>query len=147
MTQPHERSTTTTSGLELEESRLAALFERIPKLLAADPDLLRRGAWFDARFQVAIGSIPFDITITGGRLISLERGPLLMRSWRFAIRGTAEAWRRHWQPVPEAGWHDLFALSKRGALLMEGDLWPLVANLQFVKDLVALPRRIGSEVQ
>jgi hypothetical protein len=132
---------------EAEESRLATLFERIPVLLEKEPDLLRRGAWFDARFQVGIGSIPFDLTVQGGRLVSLERGPLLMRSWRFAIRGTAEAWLRHWQPVPEAGWHDLFALSKRGVLRMEGDLWSLFTNLQYVKDLLALPRAIAAEVR
>jgi hypothetical protein len=130
-----------------EEVGLAAHFEQIPGLFERDPDLVRRGAWFDTRFQVGIGSIPFDVTVQAGRIVSIERGPLLMRSWRFAIRGSAEAWRRHWQPVPEPGWHDLFALSKRGVLRMEGDLWPLVANLQYVKDLVALPRRLAAEVK
>lgn len=147
MTQPSPGTTKATMGGDAEESRLAKLFEQIPALLAADPDLRRRGSWFDARFQIGVGSISFDLNVQGGSIASLERGPLLMRSWQFAIRGTAEAWRRHWQPVPEAGWHDLFALSKRGVLRMEGDLWPLVANLQYVKDLVALPRRIASEVK
>ncbi len=130
-----------------DEAALAALFERIPGLLAADHDLVRRGAWLDARFQVGIGSIPFDVTVAAGRVTALERGPLLMRSWRFAVRGTPEAWSRFWQPVPEPGWHDLFALSKRGQLRMEGDLWPLMANLQYVKDLLALPRRVAGEVR
>ena len=37
----------------------------------------------------------------------------------------------------EAGWHDIFALSKRGAMAIEGNLQPLMANLQYVKDLAA----------
>lgn len=131
---------------DLDDHRLAGLFERLPVLLEHDRDLTRRGAWLDARFQVGIGAVPFDVTVAAGRITALERGPLLMRSWRFAVRGTTEAWSRFWQPVPEPGWHDLFALSKRGQLRMEGDLRPLMANLQYVKDLLALPRRGAGEV-
>ena len=38
----------------LDNDRLAATFERLPRLLEDDPDLIRRGAFFDARFQVGI---------------------------------------------------------------------------------------------
>jgi hypothetical protein len=63
-----------------------------------------------------------------------------MRSWRFAFRATPEAWAEFWQPVPRPGWHDLLSLTKRGAATLEGDLHPFLANLQFFKDLFALPR-------
>jgi hypothetical protein len=128
-----------------DDDRLATAFEQVPRLLEDDPDLIRRGAFFDARFQVGIGAIPFDVAVTAGRVSLLERGPFVMRSWRFAVRGTAEAWGRLWQPVPDPGWHDLFALTKRGCATLEGDLQPLMANLQYVKDLLVLPRRIGGE--
>jgi hypothetical protein len=130
---------------ELEAERLAVMLEAVPRLLAADPALLRRGHFLDARFQVGIGSIPYDLNVQGGRIVTMERGPFLMRSWRFAVRGTAEAWARLWQPVPAPGWHDLFALTKRGCASIEGDLQPLMANLQYVKDLLTLPRRLRSE--
>ena len=42
--------------------------------------------------------------------------------------------------MPAPGWHDLFALTKRGAASMDGDLRPLLQNLQYFKDLLALPR-------
>jgi hypothetical protein len=126
-----------------DEERLATAFAELPRLVAGDSDLIRRGALFDARFQVGIGAIPFDVVIGAGKITSLERGPFVMRSWRFAVRGTGEAWGRLWQPVPEPGWHDLFALVKRGCASVEGDLQPLMANLQYVKDLLALPRRIA----
>jgi hypothetical protein len=44
--------------------------------------------------------------------------------------------------MPEPGWHDLFALTKRGTASFEGDLRPLLQNLQYFKDLLALPRRL-----
>lgn len=123
-----------------DSGRLADAFEHLPGLLDDDPNLVRRGTFLEARFQVGIGEVPFDVTIAAGRIVSLERGPFIMRSWRFAVRGTAEAWGQFWQPVPDPGWHDLFALTKRGSAVLEGDLLPLVANLQYFKDLLRLPR-------
>lgn len=122
---------------------LADRFARLPALLEDDPDLVRRGAFFDSRFQVRIGDVPFDIVIAAGRIAAFERGPFVMRTWRFAVRGTADAWTRHWHPMPDPGWHDLFAMTKRGFMTIEGDLHPLMANLQYVKDLLALPRHAG----
>jgi hypothetical protein len=126
-----------------DDAKLAAAFEQLPALLDADPNLIRRGAFFDARFAVVIGAIPFDVIVSAGRVSLFERGPFVMRSWRFSVRASAEAWGRLWQPVPEPGWHDLNALMKRGCATLEGDLHPLMANLQYVKDLLVLPRRIA----
>lgn len=130
---------------QLDDTQAASIFAQVPRLLAADVDLVRRGAFLDTRFQVGIGAIPFDIVIVGGGIASFERGPFLMRPWRFVVRAPADAWSRFWRPLPEPGWHDLFALTKRGQAVVEGDLQPLMANLQYMKDLLALPRRLGRE--
>ena len=79
--------------------------------------------------------------MAGGRLAAVERGPFLMRSWSFAVRASADAWARFWQPLPEPGYHDLFAMKKLGVARVEGDLWPLMAHLRYVKDVLAAPRR------
>ncbi|MCC8431842.1 hypothetical protein LJ725_22925 [Reyranella aquatilis] len=120
----------------------ADCFARLPELLAGDADLVRRGRWLDVECRIEIGSEPFHLSLRQGALAALERGPRLMKSTSFTVRGTDEAWRRHWRRMPEPGWHDLFALTKRGAASMEGDLRPLLQNLQFFKDLLALPRRL-----
>jgi hypothetical protein len=44
--------------------------------------------------------------------------------------------------MPEAGWHDIFALMKRKEARVEGDLRPFMANLQYIKDLLSAPRRV-----
>ena len=120
-------------------------FAALPSLLAADDDLLRRGRWLTVECRVDVGNEPFFLSIRDGALAALERGPRLMRSTAFAVRATEEAWTNHWKPVPDPGWHDLFALTKRGAAAMEGDLRPLLQNLQYFKDLLALPRRAPPE--
>jgi hypothetical protein len=116
-------------------------FARLPDLLPADTDLLRRGRWLTVDCRIDIGSEPFLLAIRDGALAAFERGPGLMRSTAFSFRASDEAWTHYWKPVPDAGWHDLFALTKRGAASMEGDLRPLMQNLQYFKDLLALPRR------
>jgi hypothetical protein len=123
------------------EEELAGRFERLPALVNEDAALVRRGAWLSAPFEVRLGALPYHVVIEKGRVVGLERGPLLMRSWRFAIHATAEAWQRFWVPVPEPGWHDFFAMAKRGVARVEGDLHPFMANLQYVKDVLASPRR------
>jgi hypothetical protein len=70
--------------------------------------------------------------------------PILMRSWRFAYRATPQAWTAFWEPMPKAGWHDLLSLTKRGEAVLEGDIQPFMTNLQYFKDLLALPRSLGS---
>jgi hypothetical protein len=120
-------------------------FARLPDLLAADADLRRRGHWLNTDCRIDIGDEPFYLTLREGDLEDLVRGPRLLRSVTFSVRGTDEAWQRHWQRVPEPGWHDLFALTKRGAASMDGDLRPLLQNLQYFKDLLALPRRAPPE--
>jgi len=117
-------------------------FANLPDLLSKDADLLRRGRWVNMECRVDIGSEPFHLTLNEGALAALDRCPRLMRSTVFTVRGTEEAWRQHWQAMPGPGWHDLFALTKRGAASLEGDLRPLLQNLQYFKDLLALPRRL-----
>jgi hypothetical protein len=40
---------------------------------------------------------------------------------------------------------NMFALTKRGCMTLEGDLQPAMANLQYLKDLLVLPRRLRKE--
>ena len=115
-------------------------FAALPGLLAADTDLLRRGRWVNVECRIDIGSEPFFLSLRDGALAGFNRGPRLMRSTAFTFRATDEAWTKYWQPIPAPGWHDLFALTKRGAASMDGDLRPLLRNLQYFKDVLTLPR-------
>ena len=117
-------------------------FARLPELLTADTDLLRRGRWLSVDCRVDVGTEPFFLSIRDGALSAFERGARLMRSTTFAVRASDQAWTSYWKSIPEPGWHDLFALTKRGAASIDGDLRPFLQNLQYFKDLLALPRQI-----
>ena len=81
------------------------------------------------------------VRIKEGKVMSIESKIPLHYPWNFAIRGSTAAWEALWESMPKAGWHDIFALSKRGELCMEGNLQPMMAHLQYVKDLLATPRK------
>jgi hypothetical protein len=119
---------------------MALVLERLPEWVDADAALVRRGRYLSTTFLVEIGDTAWLLTVHAGRIERVERGPFLMREWQFAIRASADAWRRFWEPVPAPGFHDLFALTKGGHARVEGDLRPLMANLRYVKDVLALPR-------
>lgn len=116
-------------------------FARLPTLISPDTDLLRRGHWLSVDCRVDVGDEPFFLSIRDGALSAFERGARLMRSTAFAFRASDEAWTGYWKPVPDPGWHDLFALTKRGLASIDGDLRPFLQNLQYFKDLLALPRK------
>ncbi len=127
------------------EALAVSLFERVPDFVNADEWLIHRGRYLTTECMIEIGAVPFYLSIAAGRIVSVDRGPRLMRRWTFAIRGTARAWVKFWQQVPEPGWHDIFALAKRNEAAIEGDIRPLMTHLQYFKDLLATPRRVIAE--
>ena len=127
----------------MEESQLRAKVQALPALLAADGLLQQRARAASCHFLLQLGDAVFHAEIADGAL-TLTQGPLLMRSWQFALRGDAQMWDEFWKPIPAAGFHDLFALTKAKRLVIEGDLLPFMRHLLFFKDLLALPRQMGA---
>ena len=116
------------------------MFERLPDLVNADADLVRRGRFFTASFLVQSGDTQYLVRVVEGRIERVERGPFLMRDWRFAVRAPAAAWKKLWEPIPAAGYHDVFAMAKAGHALVEGDLLLLMQHLRYVQEALSTPR-------
>lgn len=107
---------------------------------AGENHLVWRGRTFSAGWTVRIGTLPHFLRSESGRIVECRRGLPLMPDVRLSLSASALAWEAFWQPIPLPGWHDLFALSKRGALHFEGDMQLMLAHLQYLKDVLALPR-------
>jgi pimeloyl-ACP methyl ester carboxylesterase len=119
------------------------MIERIPDLVNADANLVRRGRFLSTTFLVEIGDKGYLVKILEGRVASVTPGPFVTPNYSFALRAPREEWETFWQPLPPPGHHDLFALFKRGKLKIEGDLHPLMANLLYIKDVLASPRKLA----
>jgi len=132
------------SQREEAELSLAEPIQQMPALVNADAALVRRGRFVSTEFMLGISATPYYISIVNGQIAGLQRGPLVMRSWSFAIRGGEDVWRRYWQPLPPPHFHDIFALTKRGEFQIDGEYRTLMTNLLYFKALLAAPRRLAA---
>lgn len=132
----------TATTTDAATQRVAALFERLPELVARDADLVKRGRFLTTDFALVVGATPLLARIETGRVTTVTRGPFLLRSWAFSITAAPETWLKLLKSVPDPGTHDLMALSKVGLARIEGNLQPFMANLQYVKDVVTAPRAV-----
>jgi len=111
----------------------------IASLKSSDESLVTRGRWIRTRCRLGFDRYSILLDVDHGCLTTMD--PIaLMASWDFSICATVTGWSALWEPMPLPGWHDIFALAKRGELRMEGNLHPLLANLQYFKDVLNLPR-------
>jgi hypothetical protein len=118
----------------------AVAIERLCGLANSDAWLVHRGRFVDVTFLIEIGSAAYLVRVHRGRVEAIEKGPLVMPRWTFALRASEDAWATFWKPVPPPGFHDLIAMLKIRALRIEGDQYPFMANLRYFKDLLALLR-------
>ena len=117
------------------------MIESIARLVNDDPAIVRWGRHMNETFMVEVGETQFLFTVDAGKIGKIEKGPFVQRAWRFAIRAREEAWAKFWQNPPAPGWHDLFALLRRGEVAFEGDQRVLMAYLLYLKLVLAAPRR------
>ena len=122
------------------DTAITAGFKRLAETVNGDAALVRRGRYLNVDFLLVDGNEPYWVSVREGRIAEVVAGPVLMRPRRFAIRATRDAWRASWQPVPRPGFHDIFAMCKAGHATVEGDLQPLMANLRYIKEVLATPR-------
>ena len=118
------------------------MLERLGEIVNGDEALVRRGKYFSDTFMLEVGETQYLIEIRRGRIESVATGPFVMRSWTFAIRATEEVWQRFWEKLPPPGYHDIFALLRKGRIALDGELQPLMANLLYVKEVIAAPRKL-----
>lgn len=117
------------------------MIERIADLVNSDANLVRRGRFLSTTFMLEIGDKGYLVKIIEGRIVGITPGPFVTPNYSFALRAPRDEWEMFWNKVPAPGHNDIFALFKRGKLTIEGDLHPFMANLLYVKDVLAAPRK------
>jgi hypothetical protein len=129
-----------TLPIEMQLTKGGHQMEQLEQLVNSDTRLVWKGRFIDTSFLVEVGDIPYLVKISEGRVASVRRGPFVMPSWTFAMRASRDTWDKFWLPVPPPGSNDLFALIKRRALKIEGNLHPFMANLFYFKGVMAALR-------
>jgi hypothetical protein len=116
------------------------MIETLAERVNGNPAITRWGRGMNETFMVEVGDAQFLVTTKDGHIQNVAKGPFTQRSWRFAIRASRECWEKFWQNPPAPGWHDLFALLRRGEVKFEGDQRVLMAYLLYLKLVLAAPR-------
>ena len=123
----------------------AIVIEDIALQVNANTNLVRRGRRIDLDFLVGIGDADFIVAVRHGRIEAVLPRRLPTQTGRFSIRAAAEVWADFWLSVPPRDRHDLFSMVAAGLAELDGDLLPLMQNLQYFKDVLASPRATAKE--
>jgi hypothetical protein len=119
---------------------LTPFIARLPEVVNGNPAILRWGRELNDAFMLAIGETQYVVTVRGGRIESVATAAA-KAPWRFALRAREECWREFFRSPPAPGWHDLFALLRRGDVTFDGDQRALWAYLLYIKLALAALRR------
>ena len=92
------------------------MIERIPDLVNADANLVRRGRFLSTTFLMEVGDKGYLVKIIEGRIVSVTPGPFVTPNYSFALRAPRDEWEMFWKTMPTPGHNDIFALFKRGKL-------------------------------
>ena len=127
------------------DDSIATLMDALPERINGDPHLRRIGRFCSTRFLVEAGESGFHLSVERGQMAPVITGPRPLRAWAFALRADPQVWQRFWEPLPAAGFNDIFALSRYGHMRIEGDTGPLLENLWYLKEVLAMPRQMLQE--
>ena len=118
------------------------MIDQLADLVNADAALVWHGRYVSLSFLVGIGDQDYVVTIKTGRVVSVDprRLPLASDIGCFVIRASTAVWEEFWKPLPRRDHHDLMSMLAAGIATIDGDLLPLMQNLQYFKDLLAVPR-------
>lgn len=121
------------------------IFEQLPAMVNGNANLRRLGQNCSLAFMLECDGISHHFRIDRGEIVEMATGTFRMRPWSFAIRAPETAWREFWQLHPKPGYQDIFALARFGHASVDGDMWPLLDHLRFIKEVLAAPRPLTPE--
>ena len=127
-------------------SDLLPRFTAMGQALSGKAHLARLGALFCETVLIEVDGEQLYLHFHRGTVEGITPGPSRKIPWCFALRVDRAALDKFWQPMPEAGFHDIFGFVKTGRGRIEGDILTLVKNLRFFKEFMALGRELGREV-
>jgi len=113
----------------------------------SDTELQAHGKFYSCSFLLDAQEHRYLVRMHNGKVEELlvDPGPLDER-YQFAIRASADTWRKFSQPTPPPMYHGMWAASFQKDMRLEGDLLVLMQNLRCVTRQLELLRVTGSPV-
>ncbi len=121
------------------------MIEQLAERANADDWLVHRGRRINLKFLLGIGGTDYIVAIRDGRIDSVSPRKLPTDTGAFSIRAANDVWADFWLAEPPRDRHDVFSMVAAGLATLDGELLPLMQNLQYFKDLLAAPRAAAVE--
>jgi len=121
------------------------VIEQLAERANADDWLVHRGRRINLKFLLGIGGTDYIVAIRDGRIASVSPRKLPTDTGAFSIRAANDVWADFWLAEPPRDRHDVFSMVAAGLATLDGELLPLMQNLQYFKDLLAAPRAAAVE--
>ena len=102
--------------------------------------------YFACVYMLDMGATKFIIDMRDGVVHDVNTAPAPLDSYQFALRASAETWRKFGMAVPPPMFHGIWAASFREDMRLEGDLLVLMQNLRNITVQIELLRRVGVPV-
>ena len=111
-------------------------------IVNSNQKLVDNGKWLNICFTFGYGNNDYLFEINNGRILSINRRTLQTKSGIFKIHAYTKCWEKHWLTIPPRDYHDIFAMLAKKIVTIDGNLIPLIQNLQYFKDIIASKRKI-----
>lgn len=102
--------------------------------------------YYTCSFLLDMGETKVLVRMHDGKVDELTVNPAPLDAYDFAIRASADTWRKFATPMPEPMFHGIWAASFRQDMKLEGDLTVMMQNLRNLTVQLELLRRTGVPV-
>tara|TARA_B100001173_G_C15532878_1_gene356283 strand:+ start:91 stop:465 length:375 start_codon:yes stop_codon:yes gene_type:complete len=117
------------------------LIKNIKKSVNSNLEIISKGKWVNLKFILGVDDKDFIFKINCGKIVSIEKRTVDTKTGLFKISSSLTCWEKHWLHTPPRDYHDLFAMLSKKIVKIDGNILPLMQNLQFFKDLIASNRK------
>ena len=116
------------------------LIKNIKKSVNNNTQIISKGKWVNLKFILGVDDKDFIFQINCGKIVSIEKRTVDTKTGLFKISASLISWKKHWLHMPPGDYHDLFAMLSKKIIKIDGNILPLMQNLQFFKDVIASNR-------
>ncbi|BCJ88158.1 hypothetical protein [Effusibacillus dendaii] len=109
-------------------------------------ELNAHGKFFTCSYLLDMETKKFLIQTHAGKIEKITIDPDPLDHYQFAIRASADTWRKFSQPTPPPMYHGIWAASFKRDMKLEGDLLVLMQNLRCITTQLELLRVVGVPV-
>ncbi|MCP3761199.1 MULTISPECIES: hypothetical protein [Domibacillus] len=109
-------------------------------------ELSAHGKFFTCSYLLDMETKKILIRTHSGKIDTINVDPGPLDHYQFAIRASADTWRKFAMPTPPPMYHGIWAASFQGDMKLEGDLLVLMQNLRCLTAQLEILRVVGAPV-